>query len=207
MLKILLMIFISINILNAKALSKKEAFLEKILPIINEVYNEKQFNYLNAKSDIEHSVNLDRIEKLKKKFKSKTNEELLAKMKPHPISLTLAQSAIESDWRTSRFAKEANNLFGIWSFSKNDQRLQAGKTRDGKKIFVRRYDSYKDSIDHYYRLLSKGRYFKDFQKLKGETDNPFKLSEGLLMYSEKREVYVNSIKDRIKENDFTKYDR
>lgn len=34
-----------------------------------------------------------------------------------PPSLALAQAALESAWGTSRFAREANNLFGEWCFT------------------------------------------------------------------------------------------
>ncbi|HKJ91279.1 MAG TPA: glucosaminidase domain-containing protein, partial [Oceanipulchritudo sp.] len=34
-----------------------------------------------------------------------------------PPSLALAQAALESGWGTSRFAREGNNLFGIWCYT------------------------------------------------------------------------------------------
>ena len=43
--------------------------------------------------------------------------ELLLKVDVVPESLVLAQAANESGWGTSRFAQEANNLFGIWCFT------------------------------------------------------------------------------------------
>ena len=42
--------------------------------------------------------------------------ELLLRVDEVPASLVLAQSATESGWGTSRFAIEANNMFGVWCF-------------------------------------------------------------------------------------------
>ncbi|HKI74311.1 MAG TPA: glucosaminidase domain-containing protein, partial [Pseudomonadales bacterium] len=44
-------------------------------------------------------------------------KELLFRVDTVPASLMLAQSATESAWGTSRFAREGNNFFGIWCFS------------------------------------------------------------------------------------------
>jgi len=38
-----------------------------------------------------------------KKFKTDNNRELLIRMKGHPVSIVLAQAAIESAWGESRF--------------------------------------------------------------------------------------------------------
>ena len=35
-----------------------------------------------------------------------------------PVSLAIAQAAIESGWGTSRFALEGNALFGQWTWGK-----------------------------------------------------------------------------------------
>ena len=41
---------------------------------------------------------------------------LLRKVDTVPVPLVLAQAAIESDWGRSRFARQGNNLFGLWCF-------------------------------------------------------------------------------------------
>ena len=61
-------------------------------------------------------------------------------MKTHPYKYRLAQAAIESGWGTSRFYKEANNVFGIWSYSENELRIKAMEDREGKSVYVRKYD-------------------------------------------------------------------
>ena len=45
-------------------------------------------------------------------------KELLIRVDTVPPSLALAQAAVESGWGTSRFAVQANNLFGQWCYEK-----------------------------------------------------------------------------------------
>ena len=46
------------------------------------------------------------------KYKAETLDALLIKVDKIPVSLALAQAAIESGWGTSRFAYEGNALLG-----------------------------------------------------------------------------------------------
>jgi Bax protein len=55
------------------------------------------------------------IRKLMKKYRTSNAEELLNRVDVVPVSLILGQSAIESSWGGSRFARAGNNLFGIWT--------------------------------------------------------------------------------------------
>ncbi|GAL25529.1 putative Bax protein [Vibrio variabilis] len=45
-------------------------------------------------------------------------ESMLTRVDVLPEALVLTQAANESAWGTSRFAKEANNYFGQWCYSK-----------------------------------------------------------------------------------------
>ncbi|MFG1489074.1 glucosaminidase domain-containing protein, partial [Oceanospirillum sp. HFRX-1_2] len=45
-------------------------------------------------------------------------DELLLRVSPVPAELVLVQAANESAWGRSRFAREGNNLFGQWCFSR-----------------------------------------------------------------------------------------
>ena len=55
------------------------------------------------------------------KLKEYSIEKLLQKVDKIPVSLALAQAAIESGWGTSRFAIEGNALYGqyIWDQNKD----------------------------------------------------------------------------------------
>ena len=124
----------------------------------------------------------------------------------HPISITLAQAAMESGWGTSRFFKEANNIFGVWSYSKTSKRIAAAQKRNGKTIWLRKYDSLEDSVANYYVNISKGNAYKKFRELNKNTSDIYELVSELKMYSEKRELYSKELAQIIRYNKFTKYD-
>ena len=68
------------------------------------------------------------------------------RLKTHPTSIVLAQAAIESGWGSSRFYKEANNVFGVWSYSENEPRIKAMEDREGKSVYVKKYDVYPNPL-------------------------------------------------------------
>jgi len=125
----------------------------------------------------------------------------------HPISITLAQAAIESGWGTSRFYKEANNIFGVWSYNKNTPRIAATQKRDGKTIWLKKYNSLEDSIKDYYKNISKKRVYKKFRELNKKNASVYELVKELKMYSEKRELYSKELAQIIRHNKFTRYDK
>ena len=185
---------------------KKENFKNILVPIVTEVYTQLDLQYNQIKEDIEQDRNHKYIESLKKYYKAKTNEELLMALKPHPISITLAQSAIESAWLTSRFTKVANNIFGVWSFRKNEPRVEANGTRGNKKVYLKKYKNYKSAILDYYKNIAKGWAYKEFRKQKMLTDDPYVLVEYLQSYSEKGAAYTDLLKRMIATNQFDQYD-
>lgn len=124
----------------------------------------------------------------------------------HPISIALAQAAMESGWGKSRFFREANNIFGVWSYDKNSPRIPALQKRDGKTIWLRKYTSLEDSIRHYYRNISKNNAYKKFRELNKNGASVYELVKELRMYSEKRDVYSKELDMIIRYNKFTSYD-
>lgn len=185
---------------------KKQNFKDVLVPIVSEVFRKLESEYLSVKSDIQNSKNLKNIEKLKKEYSVKTNEALLIALKPHPISVVLAQAAVESAWLTSRFTKEANNIFGVWSFNKNEPRIAASGLRGDKTIYLKKYKTLNAAILGYYKNLGKHRAYKKFRKKRIETNDPYILSAYLTNYSETREKYTNLLKSIIKYNKFENYD-
>lgn len=185
---------------------KKREFLKMMVPPLEEVYSELQTQYLEIKKLLDEGVNNERIESLKKFYKVDSNEKLLIALKPHPKSIALAQGAMESAWGESRFFKEANNLFGIWSFNKNEPRIAAGSQRGDKTIWLKKYSTVKEAIKDYYILLSRGGAFKEFRQLSFQDASVFEIVKKLHRYSEKKDLYGKELTDMIKFNKFTKYD-
>ena len=165
---------------------KKKIFIEHVLPVIQKVHKEKSLDY--------------------EKVKDMTDAKLLERLKPPPVSITLAQAAMESGWGTSRFFREANNVFGIWAYGKNTPRIAAKKKRNGKTIWVKQYNSLEESIRDYYSNIGRSFAFEKFRKLNIETQDPYKLVKELSFYSEKREKYTKELAQIIRFNNFIKYD-
>ena len=148
-----------------------------------------------------------RLDALKNKYRLETTDALLQRLKTHPISIVVAQAALETGWGSSRFYREANNIFGIWSFNKNEPRIAAGVQREGKKtIYVKKYPNLEASIAGYYRMISRGRAYKAFRKARTESDNPFDLITYLDRYSELRHEYIKRLYYVIKSNHFYELD-
>ncbi|WHN66488.1 glucosaminidase domain-containing protein [Cysteiniphilum sp. QT6929] len=167
------------NISNTQ--EKKQTFIDYLNPFITEVALEvtknRQFlQTLNQKiSDakplsttdqrllqqlaLEYKVTID-----SSNYKASINE-LLTKVNIVPAGLVLAQAAIESGWGTSRFAEVGNNYFGQHCFTKGCGIVP--KQRGKGQIFeVQRFNSPKESIAAYYKLLNTGSQFTEFRALR-----------------------------------------
>ena len=142
---------------------------------------------------------------LKKDYKCHTSKELLLRLSTHPTSIVLAQAAIESGWGTSRFYKEANNVFGVWSYSENEPRIKAMEDREGKSIYVRKYDVLSESIISYFKTIARGPY-SEFRTAREKISDVSILISYLKVYSELREEYVKRLSQLIQYNKFEKYD-
>lgn len=190
---------------------KKKKFVDLILPAILVVRAELKNTQNEVKSLIsKDTAQLSKGDKkflngLLGKYKSDSFDELLSKLNTHPNSIVLAQSAVESGWGTSRFFLEANNVFGVWSFNKNDNRIIAKGNRNGKSTYLKKYTSLSKSIQDYFLTISNGPYL-ELRNQRREINNPYILVSYLTKYSEMREEYINKLQHVIKRNDFTKYD-
>ena len=185
---------------------KKARFKSLIIPAVNNVYADLMKQYEDIKATLEKGQSNVNIEKLKVEYKASTNDELLMALKPHPKSIAIAQAAMESSWATSRFFREAYNIFGVWSFDKDEPRIAALKKRGDKTIWVKKYASIEDAVYDYYRTLARSRAFVEFRQTKMKTSDPFVLVTKLDRYSEKGSVYGEELTSIIKFNKFDTYD-
>lgn len=185
---------------------KKERFRQLIVPAVKKVFSELDQQYKQAKSFIKSGNNSEQIAKLKVDYKAESNEDLLLRLKPHPVSIVLAQAAMESAWATSRFFREAKNIFGVWSYDKNEPRIAAGKMRGKKTIWLKKYVTIEAAIRDNYRVLARGAAFSKFRKLRMRSNDPFKLVKGLDKYSELGAKYGKELASVIRYNKFHQYD-
>ena len=197
------------NVTNKPTISvsqKKQNFKDTLIPIVLEVYTELELQYQTIKSDIKSNQNRKVIDRLKKEYNVKSDKLLLQSLKPHPVSIVLAQAAAESAWLTSRFTKEANNIFGVWSFNKNEPRIAASGLRGDKTIYLKKYKTLKSAVRDYYKNLGKNWAYKEFRKNRTLTSNPYVLVDYLGSYSEKKELYTKLLRSMIQYNKFEQYD-
>ncbi len=131
--------------------------------------------------------------------------DLLARIDTIPVSLALAQAANESAWGSSRFAREARNLFGIWTYDES-KGIVPRRRGAGKKHLVRRFDSLRDSVRYYMHTLNSHPAYAGLRESRarardnGEEPSGMALSEGLEKYSAKGLEYVRMIQDMIEDN-------
>lgn len=151
------------------------------------------------------SHEIEFIVMLTRKYRTKSAEEIFKRVDLIPLSMIMAQGAIESSWATSRFASEGNNLFGIWTWDSNG--LVPLDRDDNKDHRVARYDSILDSVRAYLLTLNRLPAYRHFRELRKSTRNPLKLADGLLNYSERRDVYVWEVKNFIQYNNLREYDK
>lgn len=202
---------------------RNEKFVEIMLPYIKKS-NE---NILNQRKKVKtiilnayksHFRNIDKkslnfLVKLKEKYKIQKIFDLdafLTKIDKIPTSLALAQGAIESAWGMSRFAKEANNIFGRWTWGKKG--LIPNEREEGKKHKIKIFDNIQSSVEDYMLTLNRHHPYenlrnarKNFRK-KGNLFNGLIASDYMIMYSQTREVYVKLLKKTILDNEFLRYD-
>ncbi|RTE66953.1 hypothetical protein EH243_04975 [Amphritea opalescens] len=136
-----------------------------------------------------------------------TPSQLKQRMINLPNSLILAQAALETGWGSSRFFVQANNVFGIWSFDPNEKRMMASQQREGRKIYVKRYDSLLGAIDDYFLTLGRGSAYKELRQAARKTQNSQQLIRHLHRYSELGEDYIQRLATLIRHNNLKQYDQ
>ena len=136
---------------------------------------------------------------------SRTIQKLLNRVDIIPADLALAQAANESAWGTSRFSRDANNLFGEWTFVKGQGIIPEGRP-EGETYEVQKFATVYDSVRSYLQNLNTHSAYKKLRQLRAESRlagiNPdgLKLAEGLKRYSIRGEDYVRELQAMIRKN-------
>jgi Bax protein len=134
-----------------------------------------------------------------------TLEALLERVDIVPVSLALTQAAKESGWGQSRFALEGNNLFGHWCYEEGCGIVPADRAA-GATHEVAAFDSVTQSVRRYINNLNTHPSYQPLRDLRaaqraaGERPTGLALADGLSRYSERRDAYVQDIKQILKAN-------
>ena len=192
---------------------KKARFYALVVPPIQTVYEKLYSEYSGVKAVLQSGKKLTQAQHkvitiLKKRYNVKSDTELLKALKPHPPSIAIAQAAMESAWGTSRFFREANNIFGMWNNNKNAKRIAASQKRGGKHtVWLSKYDSLEGSVSAYYKTLAKGKLYKKFREVRYHSDDVYLILKELNHYSERKEAYTQELASMIRYNKLTRYDK
>jgi Bax protein len=108
-----------------------------------------------------------------------------------PTSLIIAQSIVESNFGTSRFAKEGNNLFGVRVWSKEGMLPLLQDPSINWR--VKTYKSKCQSVRHYISTLNNNHHYQEFRQTRNRTKDPIKLADTLDNFSTSKE-YTNHVK-------------
>ena len=80
-----------------------------------------------------------------------------------PYEMIIGQAALESGWGTSRFAKEANNLFGIRTWKESSPHLLPMGVEKWPGWGVKVFASKCDSVKYYVDLLNNHSAYEKFR--------------------------------------------
>lgn len=201
--------------------AKKKAFFNWLKPQVAALNDEllikrTQLLDLRAKFDNQNNLNqtdLDWLSRLAAEFGVTLSDpplateltRLLRRVDTVPASLVLTQAAIESGWGTSRFARKANNYFGLWCFTPGCG-LAPSRRVPGKSHEVQRFDSPIDSVRTYLHTLNTHPAYQTLRQLRAQlraAERPLHgcvLAAGLESYSERGMAYVDEVRHFIRYN-------
>ncbi len=195
---------------------RKELFIKITLPLIvqeNErliLLNKKiklfksRFDYLSRKDAVW-------IKNIMNEYKEDTLDGMLIKVDKIPVSLALAQAAIESGWGTSRFAYEGNALFGQYVWGKTKNGIIPNERETNAKYKIKTFKSLSDSVRSYMKNLNTNFHYNEFRinrfvlRSNNLPLNGVYLSEYLFNYSIEQD-YTDKIINIIETNNFKDFE-
>ena len=195
---------------------RKELFIKIILPLILSENDEikkdrkKLFRVLAKKSNSKQERNWLKRKFKEYKIKNSDISELKIRMDIIPVSLAIAQAAIESGWGTSRFALEGNALYGQWTWSDNG--LKPLDNDDDKDHKVMRFKILTASIKAYKKNLNTHSGYIEFREARANIRNRnekvtgLKLTQYLDKYSAQGKQYTEKLETTIKKNSLSDFE-
>ncbi len=197
---------------------RKTLFIKIALPIIikeNEklVLINNKIRNLADKIDFISRSDAKWLSSIMKEYKLKeySIEKLLQKVDKIPVSLALAQAAIESGWGTSRFAIEGNALFGQYIWDQNKDGIVPENRDLGENYKIKTFNTLSDSVSSYMKNLNTNHHYSEFRlnryilRNNNLPLNGITLSDYLYNYSIE-DNYSEKIKNIIKTNKFEDFE-
>ena len=196
--------------------NRKELFIKITLPLIVQENNKlsslnKNIKLLKGSFDQISRKEAVWVQNLMEEYKADTLDSLIIKVDEIPVSLALAQAAIESGWGTSRFAYEGNALFGQYIWGKANNGIIPNERETDAKYKIKSFNSLTESVASYMKNLNSNFHYNEFRinrfvlrsnklPLRGAY-----LAEYLSSYSIEDD-YIDKIKNIIEINDFQDFE-
>ncbi len=124
-----------------------------LLILCNPILNGFDFDY--AKDDRDHFV--QGVAECTVKYNA-----FLPPFERAVVVLSVAQAIIESDWGTSRFAREANNFYGVIQTDKTEPHIKSLKGN----VLLKTYGNKCESVVDYIELLNGSSFFAEYRDLR-----------------------------------------
>jgi Bax protein len=210
---------------NLDVATKKKAFINTLLPVsliaLDEITQEKKslqaiLDKLGSAEDTlffddemiwprnVSDEEIDLLQHLVSKYRTNSIEKLLLRVDVLPVSRILAQGALESSWGGSRFVAEGNNLFGILTWGDKGM-TPANRDKDAQHM-VASYDTLLDSVRAYLLMINRLQAYTSLRQLRSRTENSVDIAEGLRFYSERRDSYIEDVRQIIVTNELQRFD-
>ena len=186
--------------INLKSFLNCKLWLFILIFILIQTSLSQDMNTIKPKQpEFEYNNSLQFITSLESCIKWQEKDRTKWQYVPHEI--IIAQAIIESDYGTSRFAIEGNNLFGIRTYDLNIPHIKPYNNEESE-FGLKVYNTMCDSVDDYLKVLNNSFAFEDFRELRfkmikeGNID-VFKLADTLHRYASNPN-YTTLIKKKIK---------
>lgn len=160
-----------------------------------------------------NSNDLKRLLRLSKKYRIKNifdKNKYLKRIDMVPVSLALVQGAVESGWGKSRFVREANNVFGHWTWG--EEGIVPLDREEGKTHKIRIFRTLQSSVNAYILNLNRHYAYQGFRdarfqkRLEGKQITGYEAANTMINYSELREKYIQMLHKIMTEYNLLYYD-
>jgi len=202
---------------------RKQTFIELLLPMIEWRNSQLLDRRQEIKSMLDQLANgqplkkhqQERLQNLRLRFKV-TEESypeteaalsvLWRRVDIIPTDMVLAQAAAESGWGTSRFAVEANNIFGHWCFRQGCG-LVPSRRPEGANAEVEKFATVNDALDAYYININTHRAYRELRRKRAQLrEQSLPIAGEILVgelsrYSSRGQAYVEELRELIRYND------
>lgn len=189
---------------------KKHVFLRLMLPLVLVVNEEIAEDRRRLEAMAAGKVSRDEswLAELAARYGAEgaSPAQLLRRVDQVPPSLALAQAAEESGWGTSRFVREANNLFGHTGDAVAPDGDPAGQR-------MAAFSSLFEAVRAYVHNLNTHPAYEGLRKIRaaartrGSLPDGHTLAGGLGRYSERGGAYVDAVRALIRANGLLRFDR